>query len=155
MTASNTHNVLTGFVLLVLLAGGLACARTYDRAQLEGTWDCTTPWTWDREDGASVPCSAEVHVTCREGKFSATSVIPLGVAQWDETSARSAGRRVGKDRTSPWAPDPSEQNSSTSSPSSYPPLPMYPLSPPSSPRVAPTTQPPAPLSTMGDWGNAI
>jgi hypothetical protein len=89
MTASNTHNVLTGFVLLVLLAGGLACARTYDRAQLEGTWDCTTPWTWDREDGASVPCSAEVHVTCREGKFSATSVISLGDAQWDETSAGS------------------------------------------------------------------
>jgi hypothetical protein len=75
-------------VLVGLLAGGfVACARTYDRAQLEGTWDCTTPWTWDKEDGASVPCSAEMHVTCRDEKFSATSVISVGDAQWDETSA--------------------------------------------------------------------
>ena len=78
MSPSNTRHVL---------AGGLACAPTYDRAQLEGTWDCTTPWTWDKEDGTSVPCSAEAHVTCREGKFSATSVISLGGAQWAQTSA--------------------------------------------------------------------
>ena len=87
MATFHAYKILTAGAIGGLLAGGPGCAPTYDRAQLEGTWDCTTPWTWDRDDGASVPCSSKVHVTCRDEKFSATSVISLGDAQWDETSA--------------------------------------------------------------------
>ena len=67
-----------------VLVVGLACTKSYDAAQLEGTWNCTTTWTWDA-DGEAVPCSYEQQATLKGNKASATAVLSLGDAQWDET----------------------------------------------------------------------
>ena len=84
MSAMNTHGILMGIGVIGLLAGGFACAHTYDAKELEGTWDCSVSWTWDN-DGEPVPCGYEWHATCEDSKMSSVGVLSLGAAQWDET----------------------------------------------------------------------
>ena len=84
MTPMNTHRLLIGALSLGSLVACTACAHTYDASQIEGTFECTTTWTWDR-DGEAVPCSAVARGTCRDAKLTSTGVISLGEAQWDET----------------------------------------------------------------------
>lgn len=86
MTASHTQKLLPVASFIGLLLGGLACAHKLDVKKLDGSWECKTAWTWNKKDGTTAPCSAEAHITCRDGSCSMTGVLSLGDAQWDETS---------------------------------------------------------------------
>ena len=84
MIETNAHKILTGILLMGLMVGAQACAQDLDPALFEGTWGCKTAWTWDK-DGESVPCSYEGQGTCVNKKLTATGVLSVGAAQWDET----------------------------------------------------------------------
>ena len=86
MTTPNTHKCLMTTVMVGVLVWGPACVQSYDAARVEGIWNCTTTWTWDN-DGEAIPCSYEQQATLnlKDQKVSATAVLSLGAAQWDET----------------------------------------------------------------------
>ena len=80
MANTNKIRFLMGVVVAGLLVGG--CAKT-DTGKLEGNWECTTLWSWDK-NGESVPCSAKQQASCLKTVLSSTGVISLGDAQWTE-----------------------------------------------------------------------
>jgi hypothetical protein len=83
---TDAHTRLMGVVIVAVLLGSPACVQSYVAAQVEGTWNCTTTWTWD-DDGEAVPGSYTQQATLnlKDNTVSATAVLSLGAAQWDET----------------------------------------------------------------------
>ena len=84
MTAMRVRQVLWGTAMAMLLVRGHGCAHSYDAKEVEGTWQCSISWTWDR-DGEAVPCGMEWQATCKDRRLSSEGVLSLGEAQWDET----------------------------------------------------------------------
>ncbi|MDP6944168.1 MAG: hypothetical protein QF464_08470 [Myxococcota bacterium] len=102
MNDTNAHTILTGILLLGLMVGAQGCAQDLDPALFEGTWDCKTAWTWDK-DGESVPCSYEGQGTCMNKKLTATGVLSVGAAQWNEIiegTCHVSGQEYHETRTS-------------------------------------------------------
>ena len=95
MTPPNARTLLAGAALVGLIFGGWACVQGPDLTNLEGTWDCKSEWTWDK-DGEAVPCSAVWTVTSKDHKTTSTGIVSLGAAQWDET-IEGIGRASGYD----------------------------------------------------------
>jgi hypothetical protein len=71
-------------VLMGLLCSVTACPDAAPPRSFEGTWECRTAWTWDR-DGDPVPCSVVHEATCQDNRVTATGTLSLGDAQWEET----------------------------------------------------------------------
>ena len=67
------------------IAQAVSCGGEGDIEVADGTWDCTTAWTWD-DNGAATPCSYVQRATCDDSRFTSESVLSLGDAQWSETS---------------------------------------------------------------------
>jgi len=87
------NKILIGVASLGLLVGGFVyfdcfeCANaeeTFDLSNLDGAWECETTWTWDNK-GTAVPSSATSQGSCTQNVLSATGVVSIGDAQWNET----------------------------------------------------------------------
>ncbi len=82
MTHKGTHKILAGLVVIALLVVGGAYVQS-DIGPPEGTWACTSEWSYERE-GATVACLSEAQATCTDNVLSISGVVSIGAAQWLE-----------------------------------------------------------------------
>ena len=79
------QGLMSAALVFGLAVSGLGCGGEADIQVPDGTWDCTTAWTWD-DNGEPTPCSYVQRATCKDTRFTSESVLSLGDAQWSETS---------------------------------------------------------------------
>jgi len=84
MAGKNKFEIRVEFVIIALLVGGCGYGQNSNSTTPEGTWGCTTVWSYENE-GTSVPCAAEQQLSCVQNVLSAKGVISIGPAQWTET----------------------------------------------------------------------
>ncbi len=84
MALKNSYKILIGVVLVGFIVGGVVYVQACDSVDLEGEWECTSAWTWDK-DGESVPVSYVQNAVCVDGVVSSEAVLSIGAAQWSET----------------------------------------------------------------------
>ena len=76
--------VASSLVLITLVCGLTGCPDATPERSIEGTWECRTEWTWDR-DGDAVSCAVTHEATCQDSRVTATGTLSIGDAQWKET----------------------------------------------------------------------